>query len=99
MASDGAFLSVNGIHKRFGGVHALRGADLAVAGDDDIRLEPLELAQDLDPAMAVDVDVVRWEPREDREAALLDEVAGKQHALLGEEDRLVAERMCLPPRS
>ena len=30
MASDGAFLSVNGIHKRFGGVHALRGADLAV---------------------------------------------------------------------
>ena len=30
MASDGAFLSVSGIHKRFGGVHALRGADLAV---------------------------------------------------------------------
>ena len=30
MASDGAFLSVGGIHKRFGGVHALRGADLAV---------------------------------------------------------------------
>ncbi len=30
MASVGAFLSVTGIHKRFGGVHALRGADLAV---------------------------------------------------------------------
>ena len=30
MATDGAFLSVTGIHKRFGGVHALRGADLAV---------------------------------------------------------------------
>jgi ABC-type sugar transport system ATPase subunit len=30
VATDGAFLSVTGIHKRFGGVHALRGADLAV---------------------------------------------------------------------
>ena len=30
MASDGAFLGVTGIHKRFGGVHALRGAELAV---------------------------------------------------------------------
>jgi ABC-type sugar transport system ATPase subunit len=30
VASDAAFLSVTGIHKRFGGVHALRGADLAV---------------------------------------------------------------------
>ena len=30
MASDGALLSVTGIHKRFGGVHALRGAELAV---------------------------------------------------------------------
>ncbi|HEY9456997.1 MAG TPA: ATP-binding cassette domain-containing protein, partial [Gaiella sp.] len=31
MASDGAFLRVDGLHKRFGGVHALRGAHLAVA--------------------------------------------------------------------
>ena len=30
MATDGALLSVSGIHKRFGGVHALRGAELAV---------------------------------------------------------------------
>jgi ABC-type sugar transport system ATPase subunit len=30
VASDAALLSVSGIHKRFGGVHALRGADLAV---------------------------------------------------------------------
>jgi ABC-type sugar transport system ATPase subunit len=30
VASEGALLSVSGIHKRFGGVHALRGADLAV---------------------------------------------------------------------
>jgi ABC-type sugar transport system ATPase subunit len=30
VASDGALLSVTGIHKRFGGVHALRGAELAV---------------------------------------------------------------------
>jgi ABC-type sugar transport system ATPase subunit len=30
VATEGALLSVTGIHKRFGGVHALRGADLAV---------------------------------------------------------------------
>ena len=30
MGSDGAFLSATGMHKRFGGVHALRGVDLAV---------------------------------------------------------------------
>ena len=30
MATDGSLLSVTGIHKRFGGVHALRGAELAV---------------------------------------------------------------------
>ncbi|HEY1317019.1 MAG TPA: sugar ABC transporter ATP-binding protein [Gaiella sp.] len=32
MATDGAFLRVSGLHKRFGGVHALRGAELAVRG-------------------------------------------------------------------
>jgi ABC-type sugar transport system ATPase subunit len=31
LASDGAFLRVDGLHKRFGGVRALRGAHLAVA--------------------------------------------------------------------
>jgi len=30
VATDEALLSVTGIHKRFGGVHALRGADLTV---------------------------------------------------------------------
>src|SRR5690242_18285927 len=46
-------------------------ADLAMARHDDRRLEAFELLQHGDPAVAVDVDLVGWKPREDCETAAL----------------------------
>ena len=65
-------------------------ADLSVAGHDDCGLEAFELLQHGDPAVAVDVDLVGREPRKDCEAPALDEIAGEQDALFGDEDDLVA---------
>ena len=56
-------------------------------------LEAFELLQHGDPAVAVDVDLVGREPRKDREAAALDEIAREQDPLFREEDDLVASRV------
>ena len=53
-----------------------------MAGNDDPGLEPLELLEDGDPAVAVDVGVVRREVREDREATALDEIAREEDPLV-----------------
>src|SRR4051812_10092806 len=68
-------------------------ADLAVARDDDGRFESFELLQHGDPAVSVDVDLVGREPRKDREAAALDEIACEQDPLFGDEHDLVASRV------
>jgi hypothetical protein len=75
------------------GHQELRPSGLAVPGDDDGRVQSFELLEHGDPAVAVDVHVVRREPREDREAAALDEIAGEQDTLLPQEDDLVAARV------
>src|SRR5205823_9570636 len=74
-------------------------ADLPVARHDDLRLEALELFEHADPAAAVDVGVVGREVREDREEAVLDEVAREEHALLREKDDLVAAGVREAPRA
>src|SRR5437763_7343429 len=68
-------------------------SDLAMPGHYHGRLEPFELLQHGDPAVAVDVDLVGREPRKDCEAPALDEIAGEQDALFGDEDDLVASRV------
>ena len=54
---------------------------------------PLQLAEHTDPSAPVDVCVVGREVREDRETALLDEVAGEEDGRVLDEHDLVALRM------
>ena len=56
-----------------------------MAADDDRGLERRHLLDRLEPAEPVRVGV-----GEDREEGVLDQIAGEQHPLLGQEDQLVA---------
>src|SRR2546427_10909237 len=64
----------------------------------DVRLEPLELVQHSNPAVAVHVRVIRWEKGKDREHVSLNEISRKKDSLLGEKHDLVASRVRESPR-
>src|ERR1700675_2042023 len=64
-------------------------ADLAVARDDDGRVQMVDRLEHRDPATPADVRVLRREPWEDREEPVLHEVACEQDAVFAHEDELV----------
>src|SRR5262245_45759398 len=65
-------------------------AYVAMAGHYDCRPPGLELSENARPVRSIDIGVVRREPREDREDALLGEITGEEDAFCGKPHDLVA---------
>jgi hypothetical protein len=70
-------LRLDGLEVFTHGGDDLHAPDVAVAGHDDVGLEPFEFRQDFDPPSPVGVWV-----GEDREQLVLDEIAREEDALL-----------------
>src|SRR3954452_22762315 len=64
--------------------------DSAVAGNDDFRVETLQLFDDMGPVAGVHVDVVGREEGKDRVEPILDKIACEHDALRRQDDRLVS---------
>src|SRR6266571_921202 len=82
-----ALLHIQQVFEHRGG--KLPTADLAVARDDDGRVQVVDHLEHRDPATSADVRVLWGEPGEDREEPGLYEVASEQDAVFADEDELV----------